>query len=62
VDNIKFPLGIGIGIGVCSVWALVELWPIIALGGATYLIVKGLHENYTSNQENTTCKTGTEKK
>lgn len=59
----QIPLGVGIGIGVCSVWALIELWPIIVLGGAAYLVVKGLEDKYISNQERCSeCKTGTQQK
>lgn len=47
----KIPLGIGIGIGICSIWALIELWPVIILGGAAYLIVKGLEDQYINTQE-----------
>lgn len=58
----KIPLGIGIGIGTAGVWALVELWPLILLGGAAYLVVKGLDDDHTSGQENSQCNTGPQKK
>lgn len=58
----KIPLGIGIGIGITSIWALVELWPVLLLGGAAYLVVKGLEEDHTEKQEKSECNTGPQKK
>lgn len=58
----KVPLGIGIGIGAASVWALVELWPLLLLGGAAYLVVKGLESDHTDGQEKPECNIGPQKK
>lgn len=57
-EDPRVPLGIGIGIGAAGVWALVELWPLFLLGGAAYLVVKGLREDHINDQENDECKTG----
>lgn len=62
MSDSRVPLGIGIGIGVAGVWALVELWPLLLLGGATYLIVKGMEEDYNSDKEKPECNTGPQKK
>jgi len=35
-------IGVGIGIGACAIILLVHLWPLVILGGAAYLIFKGL--------------------
>jgi hypothetical protein len=34
--------GLGVGAGVCSVYLILELLPLLALGGAAFLIVRGL--------------------
>jgi len=34
--------GIGVGVGLLSLWAIIEIAPILLLGGTGYLIVKGL--------------------
>lgn len=41
-SNPLVPLGIGIGVGVCSLWLLLEIWPLVVLGGAGYLVYKGM--------------------
>ncbi len=43
------PLGVGIGIGALSLWAAIELFPFIVVGGAGYIIYQGL----TKQKENT---------
>ena len=35
-------LGVGVVAGVAGVYLLIEIWPILLLGGAGYLIYKGL--------------------
>lgn len=35
-------LGVGIVAGVAGVYLLLEIWPVLLLGGASYLIYKGL--------------------
>ena len=46
------PLGVGIGIGVCSLWALIELWPVLILGGAAYLCIQGTKHTTKENIDN----------
>lgn len=46
-------LGIGTGIGVCTLWVLVELWPIIALGGVAYIIYQGTKNTTKENINDT---------
>jgi len=53
-DNPLIPLGLGIGIGICSLWLLIELWPLVILGGAGYLVVKGMQGQTTKKKETTT--------
>ena len=43
--------GLGVGAGICGVWLLVEMLPLIALGGAGYLILKGLEQNNTQHHK-----------
>ena len=43
--------GLGLGAGVCGIWLLIEALPIIALGGAGYLILKGMENS--KNKETT---------
>ena len=43
--NPLIAIGLGIGAGVCGLWVLLEMWPIILLGGAGYLILKGVEQN-----------------
>jgi len=53
-------LGLGAGVGVCSLWVLIEVWPVLVLGGAAYLVYKGTQQ---SNKENITrCNDGKSKK
>lgn len=44
-------LGIGVGAGVCALWALLELWPVLALGGAAYLIYRGSSASRNTQEE-----------
>lgn len=44
-------LGLGIGIGALSLWVVIELFPLIVLSGAGYLVLKGLQ---TKNLEEET--------
>ena len=45
-------LGLGAGIGVCSLWILLEIWPALVLGGAVYLIYKGTQNKKKETQHN----------
>lgn len=47
--NPLIAIGLGIGIGVCGLWMLIEMWPLIILGGAGYLILKGVEKNIKEN-------------
>jgi hypothetical protein len=60
--NPLLPLGIGVGVGILSLYAVIELFPLIALGGAGYLVIKGLNINSKSKEETSTCSTGHQKK
>jgi len=51
-SNPLVPLGLGIGVGVCSLWLLLEVWPLVVLGGAGYLVYKGM-ESQNSKKETT---------
>lgn len=45
--------GTGVGVGLLVIWAAIELFPLIALGGAGFLLYKGLetkHEEKTYEQ------------
>lgn len=46
-------VGLGIGIGVCTLYALLELWPVLALGGAAYLMYRGAKPQPNKQEENT---------
>ncbi|MCW4027473.1 MAG: hypothetical protein NWE76_08330 [Candidatus Bathyarchaeota archaeon] len=35
------PLGVGVAIGGSALWLAIELWPVLVLGGAAWLITKG---------------------
>ena len=59
--NPLVPLGIGIGIGVCTLFAAIELLPFLVIGGAGYMIYKGIN-NTNTEETNDTCSTGQEKK
>ena len=61
-SNPLLPIGFGIGIGACSLWAIAELWPLLIIGGAGYLVVKGLENQYNNSQESNQCETGPQKK
>ena len=52
------PFGVGVGVGVMCLWALVELFPLIALGGAGFLVVKGLKTTNISKEDTNTCSIG----
>ena len=41
-NNSLFIFGAGVGIGLLSLWAIIELAPIIAFGGVGYLMIKSL--------------------
>lgn len=42
-------LGLGVGIGVCGLWVFIETWPLLALGGAAYLVYKGTQQTKKEN-------------
>ena len=52
-------MGVGIGVGVCGLWILLETWPILILGGAAYLVYKGVQK--TTKESIDIC-SGTDKK
>lgn len=59
-DSHMVALGAGIAIGVGGLILVIELLPLLALGGAGYLIYKGM-EN-TVKQETAKCATGPQEK
>jgi len=46
-----FMIGVGAGAGICAIWLLVELWPLLLLGGAAWLAYKGLESQAAKTQE-----------
>jgi hypothetical protein len=44
-DRDLVTFGLGVGAGVCSIWLLIELWPLVLLGGAGYLVLKGMENS-----------------
>jgi hypothetical protein len=48
-DRDLITFGLGIGAGVCGIWLLIEALPLIALGGAGYLILKGMENSQKEN-------------
>ena len=54
-------LGIGMVVGVGALFLLLELWPILVVGGGVYLVLKGL-TNQASAEEKTKCNTGQQAK
>lgn len=50
-DHPLVMLGIGVGAGVCGIWLLIELWPLLLLGGAAWLTYKGLELQSSKAQE-----------
>lgn len=44
------PLGIGIGVGVLSLYTMIELFPFLIIGGAGYLVMQGLKNKNRSNE------------
>lgn len=55
------PLGIGIGIGVCTLFAAIELFPFLVIGGAGYIVYRGINDTDTE-EEADTCNTGQDQK
>lgn len=41
-NNNLLMFGAGVGLGLLSLWVIIELAPVIAFGGAGYLITRGL--------------------
>ncbi len=56
------PFGAGIGVGLISLWALIELLPLLALGGVGFLIFKGLEASNITKEDTDTCSTGQQAK
>ena len=52
-SNPLVPLGLGIGVGICSLWLLLEVWPLLMLGGAGYLVYKGMEKQNSKEKETT---------
>lgn len=50
-NNDLLAFGAGVGVGVVSVWALIELFPLILLGGAGYLAYQGLKHTVKENSQ-----------
>lgn len=48
------PFAMGVGVGVIAIWALVELFPLLVVGGLGYMVLKGLH-GYGTIWEKETC-------
>ena len=57
------PFGLGVGAGLCGIWAAIELLPLLAMGGVGYLVYLGLAQTKGANKEEAKkCNTGTAKK
>jgi len=43
-DNLSplIPLGVGVAIGGSVLWIAIKIWPAVILGGAAWLIAKGV--------------------
>lgn len=48
-------LGLGLGLGACSIWVLFELWPVVVMAGAGYIVLKSLEGKSSTWQEYDTC-------
>lgn len=44
------PLGVGIGMGALSLWAAIELFPFLVVGGAGYLVYQGMKNTHKEEQ------------
>jgi hypothetical protein len=50
-DNPLFVLGTGIGLGAVAVWAAVEFFPFLLIGGGIYLAMKGLEKDQKTKEK-----------
>lgn len=44
------PFGAGVAVGGLGLWALIELWPLLIIGGGLVLAFKGLEASQTSDK------------
>ena len=49
--NALVPLGLGVALGGSALWLLVELWPLLIIGGGAALLLKGMGSETTPNKE-----------
>ena len=59
-NSALIPFGAGLAAGVLGIYALIELFPLVVLGGAGFLVYKGM--TATVDKENTICEIGQQKK
>ena len=49
--DLLVPFGAGVAIGGAGLWALVELWPLVLIGGGLALVFKGLEKSATNTEK-----------
>ena len=49
-DRDKLLFGAGVGAGLIAIWAAVELFPLLLLGGAGYFVYQGLKQTKENSQ------------
>jgi hypothetical protein len=43
--NPLVPLGVGIALGGCALWRIIEMWPVLVIGGGIILALTGVKKS-----------------